>query len=267
MTLIYRCTIVVLVMLSTDLMAQIPVMNTLPRWDYGYGLQYRYEYQELQNPTFQQRHSFSFEGVVSIVKEIRLFARLPVSTLVSSDASNLLGLDKSELGFIGKYYWNQQGIAASAGGLAAIVFPSVNVEPLQKYFGLQLGAMADFETYYWLVTAEYSFAYFPQTLLIEHNLYPNVGYHIFHYNDLNLGTWLLIGLDFKHLTLQNGGRMPTLLLSEQGTNMHISFGTMAYIDNILLRIDYFMPIYSFRKAVDLNQVRIRGTLGAAFVYL
>ena len=186
-----------------NLQANLPVMNTLPRWNQGYGLQLNYEYETRgqvyekgnslinRDELFEEIHTLNLQGVVAFTKEYRLFFEIPWQTQTRSQESKRQR--SSHIGeiFLGgafKKYYNSIGQAASV-GLAPLLYWSNGADPFKETNGgVSLSVLTDIENYYFLgiasLQSKISFAENFDTFLWEETLFIRAGYHLFHVNSI-----------------------------------------------------------------------------------
>ncbi len=268
-----------------SLQANLPVMNTLPRWNQGYGLQINYEYQResqiyekdnslrSRGKLFGESQILEIQGVISFEKEYRLFFGIPWQTQIRNQGSKKQRASHIEEIFLGgafKKYYNLTGQAASV-GLAPLFHWSNTTKAFRETNGgFSLSLLSDIETYYFLgiasLQSKISFAEAFDTFLFEETLFIRAGYHLFHINANNIGSWLSLGVEGRYAhPSENFHRS---IFTYAGFSLDVVPNLMVYWNNYLLHILVFVPAYRYSIGQSVTEdFRIQVAFGGAFLYL
>ena len=266
-----------------SLSANLPVMNTLPRWDHGFGFQADYEYKEKTRPTKKTRqiqnedlpreegHELSLQGVLSFAKEYRLFLRVPWQTQTRTEQGSIQ--KNSHIGevFLGaafKKYYNLKGIAADI-GFAPLVHWSDSTFSETDWAG-SLSLMANVETYYFLgisfCRSKFGLGKTSRELFFQQLCFLSGGYHFFHTDRYNIGGWLSLGIEGRYDA--PGENASTLIFTDDGFSIDVIPSLMIYRDNYLLQVRLFLPVFrpeNIRNGVA-HELRMQISVGGAFFY-
>ncbi len=264
--------------------AGLPVMNTLPRWNHGYGLQVNYEHKK-RNQLYQKNnllvnhskfledvHELSLQGVFSFTKEYRLFFEIPWETQIRNKIGNKQRSSHiGEISFGGafKKYYNATGQAGSF-GLAPLFYWSNNTDLFRETNGgVSLSLLSDIETYHFLgiasLKSKMSFVGTPVAFLFEESLFLRGGYHVFHINANNTGGWLSLGIEGKYS--HPSKNFNHSIFTYTGFAFDIVPNLMVYWNNYLLHTLIFIPIY--RRSIGQHvteKFRFQISFGGAFLY-
>ncbi len=265
----------------------LPVMNTLPRWDHGFGFQANYEYHEKTkiyqknnllnniNKDFEEIHEFNMQGVFTFSKEYRLLLEIPWQKQIRGQIDQTNNQQQSShigeisLGGAIKKYYNAQGQAASI-GMAPLFHWSNNSQRFkQTDFGASLIFLGDIETYYFLGIARLeSKISFPQSstnFILEETIFIREGYHVFHVNSMNIGSWVSLGIQGEYIYFRENLNASIFLYP--GFSLEIVPNVMIYWNNYLLHVVLSIPIYRYSKNQGLSEDwRILVSMGGAFIY-
>ncbi|NQY74814.1 MAG: hypothetical protein HRT90_08650 [Candidatus Margulisbacteria bacterium] len=252
--------------ISGFLVAHQPVMDMAPRWEGGYGVQTRLEYQdksrlvengsEIVNLSGLKDESTTLwlEGVYSFTKEHRISFKLPwiqrnITTATGSFSKN--GVGDMIIGFINKAYINKKGWTANVSLTPSFKIPighsdgAVVLGSGVVDYGLSVSGSYESFNFYSLFDA-FGWVY-PERGdgTLPGNMAGfdwDLGIHPYHNNLDNTGIFLMMGVNGRHYSqgrLVNG----TVNLNSGGQTLEIVPTFVWYKNNIMTRFQYHMPVY------------------------
>lgn len=257
--------------------AHQPVMDMAPRWENGFGFQYRYEYygsdellsgsSKLENPLGLKRHVERnwFEGVYTFDREARVTFKLPYVNqrrIVSSDGVGTLqkneGIGDLILGIPLKSYKNDGGLTSNLSFTPSIRIPTGTTSgdfPISDGswdLGLSVSYSTESPIFYQL----YDLFYWINTNGAggreegdELGLDINWGIHPYHDNKTNRGMFLMLDVTARHN--ERGDALTTG--SSGGERLQAGPVIVLYQDNIMVRGEYRYPIHEDVDGVSLSR--------------
>ncbi|MBT5855041.1 transporter [bacterium] len=270
----------------TILLAHQPVMDMAPRWEGGYGFQTRLESfssnqlkqgtTEVSNPLGlrNEKTTLWLEGVYSFTREHRVSFKLPYTNHFkrvgdggsTQDLRNE-GMGDVIVGFLNKFYVNKKDYTGNISITPSLRLPTgatggdISIGDGVVDFGLSVSASVESYGFYGMVD------FFGWANSIESDgsrngnslgLDIDMGIHPYHDMKTNSGVFALMGLNSRiySKSLNPGGFENQ---NSGSASIEMVPTLIWYKDNIMVRGQYHMPIYS-----DMNGSQLQPTSGIQF---
>jgi len=269
--------------------AHQPVMDMAPRWDGGYGFQFRYDYvdkdrlmsgsSKVSNPSNLRSHTSTwwYEGVYSFKREHRLTFKMPVvyrNALLTAGSSPLSAGGPGDLilGFQNKLYFNEKGITGNVGITPSIRIPTGETGanlPIGRGtvdFALSLaGSIESFkfysllDFYTWIHTEGVGKRRPGHIFGVDLDL----GYHPYHDMSKNQGIFLMTGFRGRYY---GQDKVAGALDPNSGRTTFDVIPTLVYYrNNMMVRAEYYIPVYRDVTGTQLTD-SIHFQLGVGFTF-
>jgi hypothetical protein len=274
-----RCIIlIVLVFVPRMVVAHQPVMDMAPRWEGGYGFQFRYENQDkttlfqgtskTSNPLGLQSKNATLwlEGVYTFTREKRLTLKIPytsksetrATSLTGTETVNSAGLGDIIVGFPNKWYFNKPGLTGNISFTPSLKLPTgkqgeaIMIGTGTVDYGLSLSASVEAFTFYglwdlftWVHSKQGNGT--QQGTIIGFD--SDWGIHPYHNMSTNSGIFALMGLNARHYNPDSeSGRLAT---HSGGQHIEMVPTLVWYKNNIMARGQYHISVYTNLRGTQL----------------
>ncbi len=277
-----------LLLITTNTIAHQPVMDMAPRWQGGWGFQFRFEHagssdlfhgsSEIPNPFGLSRSVDRtwLEGVYTLRRELRFTFKLPYidqSRTVLRQGSAVRefgsGVGDLEIGLPLKRYWNRESSTGNLSLTPSIRLPTGDSDDAfpvgdgSTDFGMSLSASFEradlyqfYDLFYW-ANGSGDRGIHPGN---ELGLDVNIGWHPYHKNLSNTGVFLMLDFSARY---ENRGRDTTGVTG--GTRLWAGPVFVWYRGGVMLRAEWKVPLHEDLEGVQVSHGDIYN-LGIGFVF-
>jgi len=264
----YSLLFLFLVLFHGSIRAHQPVMDMAPRWEDGYGFQFRYERYgsdklldsstETANPLDLERYVYKvwIEGVYTFERSKRITFKLPYIDQRRTVNINNIGVRQKNsgigdlvLGVPLKKYWNQGARTGNLSFTPSLRLPTGSATgpfPISDGswdVGLSFAYNAETPKFYFLVDMFYWFNTSGKNGMHEGNelgLDVNLGYHPYHNNETNSGVFVMWDISARDNERPNQNTLTTFT---GGQRVHTGPVLVLYRENVMFRAEFKVPVY------------------------
>lgn len=275
-------------LLPLSVRAELPVLDSVPRWDDAFGLEISYETygsdklmqgsHKLANPLGLEKrvHETQIQGVYYDTKELGVFFKLPYYDMYKDKVRGGAkvreadsGFGDLELGPIFKHYWNMPQATAEVTFAPMLRVPTGShdgPEPVadgSTDAGFEVSGKYETFRHMWMAGAEYwhnsegAYGIDQGDEVSAHAMY---GYHIYAWPEYQAGFFLIPYIEAMYEAEGHDRDGPT-----GGVLIHGGPAIKLYKANYLLYVETALPIYERVEGTNLSEgAHIHISIGTAF---